>query len=88
MEILECLKSPTSGTISVLGLDIRKDELKIKEKIGVMPQSFNAFEWLTVWENIDYFGQMYHKHEDVDGLIEMFDLKDKRNTLFKTCRAA
>jgi ABC-2 type transport system ATP-binding protein len=26
---------------------------------------------------------MYHKHENVDDLIEMFDLKDKRNTLFK-----
>jgi ABC-2 type transport system ATP-binding protein len=83
VEILECLKSPTSGTISVLGHDIRKDEIKIKEKIGVMPQSFCAFEWLTVWENIDYFGQMYHKHEDVDSLVEMFDLKDKRDTLFK-----
>ncbi|OPY26109.1 MAG: putative ABC transporter ATP-binding protein [Methanocella sp. PtaU1.Bin125] len=83
VEILECLKSPTSGSISVLGHDIRKDELKIKEKIGVMPQSFCAFEWLTVRENVDYFGQMYRRHEDVDRLIDMFDLKDKRNTLFK-----
>ncbi len=83
VEILECLKSPTSGTISVLGHDIRKDEMKIKTKIGVMPQSFCAFEWLTVWENIDYFGQMYPTHVSVDSLIEMFDLKDKRDTLFK-----
>ena len=83
VEILECLKSPTAGTVSVLGHDIRRDERKIKEKVGVMPQSFSAFEYLTVWENIDYFGQMYHKHEDVDGLIAMFDLKDKRNTLFR-----
>ncbi|HUL62943.1 MAG TPA: ABC transporter ATP-binding protein, partial [Methanocella sp.] len=83
VEILECLKSPTAGTISVLGHDIRKDEIKIKEEVGVMPQSFSAFEWLTVWENIDYFGQMYRKHEDVDGLVEMFDLQDKRNTLFR-----
>ena len=37
VEILECLKTPTSGTVSVLGYDIRKDEKKIKEKIGVMP---------------------------------------------------
>lgn len=83
VEILECLKSPTSGEVSVLGMDIRKDETKIKEKIGVIPQSFNAFEWLTVWENIDYFGQMYPKHVSVDGLIEMFDLKDKKDTLFR-----
>ena len=36
--------------------------MTIKEKIGVLPQSFNAFDWLTVPENIDYFGQMYKKH--------------------------
>ena len=83
VEILECLKTPTSGTVSVLGMDVRKDEIKVKEKIGVLPQSFNAFEWLTVYENIDYFGQMYKKSVDVAGLIKMFDLVDKRNVLFK-----
>ncbi len=83
VEILECLKTPTSGTVNVLGYDVRKDEIKIKEKIGVLPQSFNAFEWLTVYENIDYFGQMYKKSVNVDGLIKMFDLVDKKNVLFK-----
>ena len=83
VEILECLKSPTAGTISVLGRDIRRDELQIKENIGVMPQSFSAFEWLTVYENIDYFGQMYRKHVDPDSLIAMFGLQEKRNVLFR-----
>jgi len=83
VEILETLKTPTSGSVSVLGYDVRKDEMKIKEKIGVLPQSFNAFEWLTVWENIDRFAQMYRKRVDADHLIDMFDLKDKRNVLFK-----
>jgi ABC-2 type transport system ATP-binding protein len=83
VEILECLKAPTSGAISLLGLDLRKNEMAIKEKIGVMPQSFNAYDWLTVGENIDYFGQMYKKHGNVDELIKTFDLTDKKNTLFK-----
>jgi len=83
VEVLECLKTPTSGSVSLLGLDVRKDEMKIKEKIGVLPQSFNAFEWLTVYENIDRFGQMYRKHVDPDHLIDTFGLKDKRNVLFK-----
>ena len=83
VEVLECLKTPTSGLVSLLGLDVRKDEMKIKEKIGVLPQSFNAFEWLTVYENIDRFGQMYRKHVDPDHLIDTFGLKDKRNVLFK-----
>ena len=64
-------------------MDIKKDEMAIKEKIGVLPQSFNAFDFLTVRENIDYFGQMYRKQGSVDKLIETFDLVDKKNTLFK-----
>jgi len=84
VEMLECLKTPTSGSVNLLGLDIRKDEMAIKEKIGVLPQSFNAFDYLSVRENIDYFGQMYRERGSVDELIRTFDLEDKRNALFKS----
>lgn len=83
VEIMECLKSSTAGSVSILGYDIKKDEMKVKQKIGVLPQDFNAFEWLTVYENIDYFAQMYSKHLNVDSLVEMLSLEHKRNTLFK-----
>ena len=48
VEILETLKNATEGSVSLLGYDVKKDEMKIKETIGVLPQSFNAFDWLTV----------------------------------------
>lgn len=83
VEIMECIKSCTGGSVNILGFDIKKDEIKVKQKIGVLPQDFSAFEWLTVYENIDYFAQMYPKHLNVDGLVEMLGLMDKRNTLFK-----
>lgn len=37
VEILECLRKPTSGFARVLGYDILKDENKIKKRIGIMP---------------------------------------------------
>lgn len=83
VEIMECLKNSTAGSVNILGYDIKKDEMKVKKKIGVLPQDFNAFEWLTVYENIDYFAQMYPKHVNVDSLIKMLSLEDKRDTLFK-----
>jgi ABC-2 type transport system ATP-binding protein len=83
VEMLECLKTPTSGEVTILGFDIRKEERKIKEEIGVLPQNFNALEWLTVQENITYFAKMYPKHVDVSHLIEIFDLQEKKTTLFK-----
>ncbi|OPY24729.1 MAG: Trehalose/maltose import ATP-binding protein MalK [Methanobacterium sp. PtaU1.Bin242] len=83
VEMLECLRRATSGSVDVLGFDIKKDDFKIKQRIGVLPQDFSAFEWLTVYENIDYFAQMYPKHRDVDIIIKTLDLKDKRDILFR-----
>jgi ABC-2 type transport system ATP-binding protein len=57
--------------------------MRIKQLIGVMPQSFNAYDYLTVKENIDYFGGMYPKKADVEELIKALDLTEKRKTLFK-----
>lgn len=82
VEMMECLKSLTAGSIKILGYDIKKDEIEIKRRIGVLPQDFNAFQMLTVYQNIDYFAQMYPKHVKVDNLIKMLGLEDKRNTLF------
>ena len=99
VEILELLKTPTRGFVSIFGNAVltgihtelggnpfpgeKRDYTGIKEKIGVLPQGFNSFELLTVYENIDYFARMYSKHISIDGLIEELGLKDKRNTLFK-----
>jgi ABC-2 type transport system ATP-binding protein len=83
VEMLECLKTPTSGKVKILGFDINKEEAEIKQEIGVLPQSFNALDWLTVKENITYFAKMYPKHSDVDHLIGVFGLEEKKNVLFK-----
>ena len=95
VEILECRKAVTGGKISVLGTgELMADKAHksyqadknyrfIKERIGVLPQSFRAFDLLTVYENVDYFARMYTNYVDVDSLLEEFGLADRRNTLFK-----
>src|SRR6266498_2426860 len=85
VEILECLRNPTGGQALVLGYDVsrRSDQAEIRKRIGVLPQDFNAIDRLTVRENIDYFGAMYDHQLDADKLIELVDLKDKRDEQFK-----
>lgn len=82
VEMMESLKSLTAGSIKILGYDIKKDEIEIKRRIGVLPQDFGVSVFLTVYQNIDYFAQMYPKHVNVDSLIKMLGLEDKRDTLF------
>ena len=85
VEILECLRSPTGGQAKVLGFDVskRSDQAEIRKRIGVLPQDFNAIDRLTVRENINYFGAMFKHQLDADNLIELVDLKDKRDEQFK-----
>ncbi len=83
VEILECIRKPTSGKAVVLGFDILKDEEEIKKRIGVLPQDFNTFARLTVKENIEYFAGMFGSSVDADSLIKLVDLEDKRNEQYR-----
>lgn len=73
----------TSGEARVLGLDVTKKAREIKYKIGVLPQDFNAFDLLTVRENIEFFGSMYERMLDPMDLIKAMDLEEKANEYFK-----
>ncbi len=85
VEILECLRNPTGGKAKVLGYDVskRSDQAEIRKRIGVLPQDFNAIDRLTVRENINYFGAMFKRQLDADKLIELVDLREKRDEQFK-----
>jgi len=80
VEILECLREPTSGSATVLGYDIIKDDDKIKQRVGVMPQDFSTFERLTPAENIKLVSDIYGAG-DVDEIIQRVGIgpfKDKK----------
>jgi len=83
VEMLVGLRKPTSGGASVLGFDIIKEKEEIKKRIGVLPQSFNTYDRLTVKENIEYFAGVFDSRPDVDGLIKLVDLEDKKKEQFK-----
>jgi ABC-2 type transport system ATP-binding protein len=83
VEILECLRKPSGGKAFVLGYDISKNAREIKKRTGVLPQDFYTYERLTVKETIEYYAGMFDAHPDVDGLIRLVDLEDKKNVLFK-----
>ncbi len=81
VEILECLRKPTSGRAKVLGYDIIKDEEKIKEKVGVMPQDFSTFERLTAKENIKLSSDIYGKG-DINQVIKRVGIESFENKKF------
>ncbi len=83
VEIMECLRSKTSGDVKILDRDIDHEVRDIKKLIGVLPQDFNAFDLLTVKENIEYFGGMFKHQLPADDLIDLVNLGEKRDVYFK-----
>jgi len=84
IEILECLRPLTHGSVSVLGNDVTDAHAvsKIKERIGVLPQDFSALDRLSVRENLSLFARMYAKSNGVDKLIDLLALSEKSKARF------
>ena len=83
VEIIETIRTPTSGKVSLLGMDVTKKKRKIVRRIGVLPQGFSSFDRITVRETIQYYSRLFNcKNTDVDGLIELANIKDKSKEQF------
>jgi len=84
VEIIETIRTPTSGKVSLLDMDVTKKKHKIVLRIGVLPQGFSSFDRITVRETIQYYSRLFCcKNTDIDGLIELANLKDKSKEQFK-----
>lgn len=77
LEMIEGLRRPTSGSISILGHNPTSEINMIKEKIGVQLQSSAYYEHLTLAEILDLFGGFYPKHLKSGELLAMVKLEAK-----------
>ena len=85
VEILEGIRTKTSGKAYVLGYDIdkRQDLEQLKKKIGTLPQEFNTHQNLTVRENLKFWSRMYAKNLPIDDLIALVNLEEKAKERYK-----
>jgi ABC-2 type transport system ATP-binding protein len=84
VEIIETIRTPTSGSVRLLGMDVTTRKRDIVPRIGVLPQGFNSFDRITVRETIQYYARLFcRRNADVDGLIELANLRDKSKEQFK-----
>lgn len=73
---------PTSGDLTVVGLDIRREERAVKRRIGVIPQENNLDEDLKVRENMLVYGRYFDLPKKVarqraDELLDFVQLTEK-----------
>src|SRR6186713_3703533 len=88
MRMLCGLSLPTSGEATVAGFDVYKENEKIKKSIGYMSQKFSLYEDLTVKENMEFYGGIYHMtdkfiKEKTAFILDHLHLQKEAKTLVK-----
>jgi ABC-2 type transport system ATP-binding protein len=82
IEILEGLNQPSEGDVRVLGKHWASDERYLRERLGISLQETHLQERLTVAESLRLFRSFYQHGRDVDQLLKMVSLEDKRDTWY------
>jgi ABC-2 type transport system ATP-binding protein len=83
VEMLEGLRTPDSGELTVLGVDAARHPERIKPRIGVQLQTAALFPQLTVVELMDLFASFYPQSLPIDQLVAALDLDEKRSARIK-----
>ncbi|MEE8441038.1 MAG: ABC transporter ATP-binding protein [Spirochaetia bacterium] len=87
IKMLATLLIPTSGTATVLGQDVVRDELAVRRLMtAVLPGERTLFWKLTVKENLHYFGALYGVGKSfaarrIAELAAYFGIEEKLDTL-------
>ncbi len=73
VEMMEGLRTPTSGSIEILGADVTRNYASIRHRVGVLPQDFEPFDRLKAPEAIAYFGGLFNKKMTKQGVNRLVD---------------
>ncbi|HEX7166360.1 MAG TPA: ABC transporter ATP-binding protein, partial [Acidimicrobiales bacterium] len=84
--VLASLLSPTSGRVEVAGADPSVDPREVRRHLGYMPDVMGVYDNLRVDEYLEFFAASYGIGRSswralVDGLLELVDLRVKREAM-------
>jgi ABC-2 type transport system ATP-binding protein len=82
IEILEGLRHPDGGNLSVCGYDPRTHATELKHEIGAALQSTSLPDKIRVIEAIRLFASFYRRRRNPDDLLKRFGLEEKRNAFY------
>ena len=84
IEILEGYRRRDAGEVDVLGFDPGRAGPAFRERIGVVLQQSQLWPTITVAETHRMFAGYYDRPRDVDEVIELVGLEEKRDARVKT----
>ncbi len=82
VEILEGLRRPDGGVVSVCGMDPEASGDAFKQEIGGVLQSTALPEKIRVSEALSTFASFYKRRRDTGNLLRRFGLEEKRSAFY------
>jgi ABC-2 type transport system ATP-binding protein len=82
IEIMEGLRVPDGGRVSVCGFDPQRNPTELKHEIGATLQSTSLPDKIKVIEALRLFASFYGRRRKVDDLLTRFGLEEKRNSFY------
>lgn len=88
VKVLTTLTRPTSGEVTIDGLDVVRNGHEVRKRIGVSGQNATIDEELTARENLMLVGRLFHLGDKgakkrADELLEIFNLEHAANRPIK-----
>ena len=89
IKLLLGLLKPTSGSGQILGMDIVRDSVNIRARIGYLPQDARFYEHMTARQTLDYTARFFYAgpksqiDKRVDEMIDLVGLEGKADRPIK-----
>jgi ABC-2 type transport system ATP-binding protein len=83
LEIMETLRSKTSGEVMVAGMNLDNEPNHIKKIIGVQLQTSGFYPGLNLLELIELFSGLYNQEVDAMELLQLVNLTEKAKSKYK-----
>ncbi len=89
ISMLATLLKPSSGSATVDGKDIERDQDGVRRSIGIVFQDQSLDEELTAWENMDLHGRLYRitsetRRQRIAELLDLVGLTERKDDIVKT----
>src|SRR5574342_378498 len=82
LKMIAGLVEPTSGRVRVMGHDMQKENIKVKGRIGYLPEESSLYEAMTARQYLLFFSELYQMPrrkalERIDQLLDSLGLDEK-----------
>jgi ABC-2 type transport system ATP-binding protein len=89
INMISGLSIPSSGSVRVMGYDVRHDSRRIRQILGSVPQETALYEELSAWNNMDFHADLFgiprrEKRQRITGLLELVQLLERKDSRVAT----